>query len=292
MPSRKQLIMKQFNQKFIYAIFIFLALFSFSEVKAQVATPTPTPTPEVVDKTESSLTDGDKEENVKAENLKGVPDIAPDYESKERDLPDLGRVGVDMMSQKPLSLREAIVKGLENNIDIEVTRKDVKIAEFDLRSADGFYEPRFSGQTLYERATIPNVSVFSNTNTITTNSIVGNARYQGFIRNFGTTYFAEINNQRLTTTNPISILSPQNTPSFTIGITQPLFRGRKFDNQRRVIEIAKRNLSLTDTQFRQKAIEITANIQRSYWDLAYALKNLQVQRDGVRDAIEQLVHNR
>jgi HAE1 family hydrophobic/amphiphilic exporter-1 len=292
MPSRKQLIMKQFNQKFIYAIFIFLALFSFSEVKAQVATPTPTPTPEVVDKTESSLTDGDKEENVKAENLKGVPDIAPDYESKERDLPDLGRVGVDMMSQKPLSLREAIVKGLENNIDIEVTRKDVKIAEFDLRSADGFYEPRFSGQTLYERATIPNVSVFSNTNTITTNSIVGNARYQGFIRNFGTTYFAEINNQRLTTTNPISILSPQNTPSFTIGITQPLFRGRKFDNQRRVIEIAKRNLSLTDTQFRQKAIEITANIQRSYWDLAYALKNLQVQRDGVRDAKEQLAHNR
>ncbi len=95
--------MKQFNQKFIYALFIFLAFLSFSEAKAQVATPTPTPTPEVVDKTESSLTDGDKEENVKPENLQGVPDIAPNYESKERDLPDLGRVGVDMLSQKPLS---------------------------------------------------------------------------------------------------------------------------------------------------------------------------------------------
>ncbi len=291
------MIMKQFSQKISYAIiFITFALFNFGKASAQDTVPSPTPiltpTPQIVDKTKSSLTDGDAEKNVQPENLKGVPEIAPDYESKERDLPDLGRVGVDMMSQKPLSLREAIVKGLENNIDIEVTRKDVEIAEFDLKAADGFYEPKFSGQTFFERATVPNLSIFSDTQTIITNSIVGNARYQGFIREYGTTYFAEINNQRLTSSNPISILSPQNNTSFTIGITQPLFRGRKFDNQRRIIEIAKRNLSLTDTQFRQKAIEITANIQRAYWDLAFALKNLQVQRDGVRDAKDQLAHNR
>ncbi len=299
--------MKQFNQKISYAfIFIIFALISFGEVKAQDAMPTPTPTPPVVekiiieatptppivDKTDSSLTDGDAEKNVQPENLQGVPAIAPGYESQERDLPDLGRVGVDMLSQKSISLKELIVKGLENNIDIEVTRKDVEIAEFDLQAADGFYEPRFTGQTFFERATFPNLSVFSNNKTTTTNSIVGNARYQGYIREFGTTYFAEINNQRLTTTNPISILSPQNNTSFVLGISQPLFRGRRFDNQRRLIEIAKRNLSLTDTQFRQKAIEITANIQRAYWDLAYALKNLQVQRDGVRDAKDQLAHNR
>lgn len=289
--------MKQFNQKFIYAIlFISFALFSFGKVTAQETVPspipTPTPTPQVLDKTDSSLTDGDKEKRVKPETLDGVPAIAPNYESEERDLPDLGRVGVDMMSQKPLSLREAIVKGLENNIDIEVTRKNVEIAEFDLKSANGFYEPRFSGQTFYERATTPNISIFSSAETITNNSIVGNARYQGFIRDYGTTYFAELNNQRLTTTNPISILSPQNNTNLTFGITQPLFRGRKFDNQRRIIEIAKKNLTLTDTQFRQKAIEITANIQRAYWDLTFALKNLQVQRDGVRDAKDQLAHNR
>ncbi len=283
--------MKQFNQKFIYALFIFAAFSNISEIKAQEATPTPTPQI-IVNETKSSLTDGDAEENVQPENLQGVPEIAPDFESEERDLPDLSRVGVDMMSQNPLSLREAIVKGLENNIDIEVTRKDVQIAEFDLKAADGFYEPRFSGNTSYERATLPNVSIFSNTKTITTNSIVGDARYQGFIRKYGTIYYAELNNNRLGTTNPISILSPQNNLSLTFGFSQPLLRGRRFDNQRRVIEIAKKNLSLTDTQFRQKAIEITANIQRAYWDLTFALKNLQVQRDGVKDAKDQLEHNK
>ena len=49
----------------------------------------------------------------------------------------------------------AIGMALENNKDIEVTRKNVKIAEFDLQAARGVYEPRFSGQSYYERATVP-----------------------------------------------------------------------------------------------------------------------------------------
>ena len=289
--------MKQFNQKILFVgFFISFALFSFESVSAQETKRTPipkaTPTPVVKDVKSSSLEDDDNEKNVDAEKLKNVPKVGEGFESKERDLPNLGRVGVDMTSQKSISLRQAIVKGLEKNIDIEVTRKDVKIAEFELKSANGVYEPTFSGQTFYNRETRPNISIFSDTTTTTNGSILGSARYQGFLPKHGTTYFAEASNQRFTTNDPISILSPQNNLNLTIGFSQPLFRGRKFDNRRRIIEIAKNNLSLTDTQFRQKAIEITANIQSAYWDLTFALKNLQVQRDGVKDAKDQLAHNR
>ena len=45
-------------------------------------------------------------------------------------------------------------------------------------------------------------------------------------------------------------------------------------------------------QFRQRSIDIIAAVQRAYWDLTYALRNLQVQRDGVKDAKDQLAHNR
>src|SRR5438046_10688976 len=69
-------------------------------------------------------------------------------------------------------------------------------------------------------------------------------------------------------------------------------RGRKIDQPRRLIEIARRNMELTDIQFRQRSIEIIAAVQRAYWDLTYALRNLQVQRDSVRDAKDQLEHNR
>ena len=233
-------------------------------------------------------------QNVQPENLKGVPPIAPAFESEDRTLPDLGRVGVDMMEQKPLSLKEAIALALENNKDIEVTRQNVRIAEFDFQSASGFYEPKFTGQTFYERATVPNISFFSpNVTDNDSSSIVGNAGLKAYIPKFGTVFDATVNNQRVASNNPISILSPQ----YNSGITFSALLSRFFAdavsiNQRRTIEIAKRNLSLTDTQFRQRTIDIIATVQRAYWDLTYALRNLQVQRDGVRDAKAQLEHNK
>ena len=266
---------------------LIFTLAAFGEARAQDVTPTVTPTP-----TPTVQPAVDDKQNVKPENLNGVPTVAPNYRKEDTSLPDLGRVGVDMLEQKPLSLKEAITMALENNKDIEVTRQNVRIAEFDLQSARGFYEPRFSGQSFYERATTPNVSIFSTNPTTTNSSINGNAGLTGSLPKFGTAYSASVSSTRLTTNNPISILSPQNNTSFNLSITQPIFRGRSFDQPRRVIEIAKRNLSLTDTQFRQRSIEIITNVQRAYWDLVYALRNLQVQRDGVRDAKEQLEHNR
>jgi len=227
------------------------------------------------------------------ERLGGVPAIAPNYRSDDRSLPDLGRVGVDMTDQQTLTLAEAITKALENNKDIEVTRKNVKIAEFDLKAARGAYEPRFAGQTSYERATVPNISFFTpDIDKTTSSAFVGNAGFNVPLPRFGTVFTATANNQQVRTDNPISIISPQLNSSVTLAVTQPLFRGLGFDQPRRAVEIAKRNLSLTDTQFRQRTIEIITNVQRAYWDLAYALRNLQVQRDGVRDAKEQLAHNK
>lgn len=269
----------------------FLALLLFCGVTAaQDAAPPPAPTPTPAPTVEKQV---DDKQNVQPENLQGVPAIAPNYQNNDTSLPDLGRVGVDMTAQKTLTLREAITLALENNKDIEVTRKNVRIAEFDLQAARGVYEPRFSGQTFYERATTPNISFFAPQITKTTNSSFGgNAGLQAFVPRFGTILSATANSQRVGTDNPISIISPQYNSSLTFSVTQPLFRGRGFDQNRRTIEIAKRNLSLTDTQFRQRSIDTIVNVQRAYWDLTYALRNLQVQRDSVRDAKAQLEHNR
>lgn len=269
----------------IFAVLIF----GVASVKAQDATPTATPVPSPSPVPSPIV---DDKQNTAPENLKGVPSVAPDFQSNDRSLPDLGRVGVDLINQRPLALTEAIQLALENNKDIEVTRQNVRSAEFDLQIARGVFEPRLTGQSFYERATVPNVSIFSTNRTTTTNSLVGNVGVQGYIPKFGTILSSTLNNNRATTDNPISILSPQLNSSLTFSVTQPIFRGRTFDQNRRTIEIAKRNLSLTDTQFRQRTIDVIVNVQRAYWDLTYALRNLQVQRDAVRDAKDQLEHNK
>ncbi len=284
--------MKQSSQRKAFQLTLFIVLFvtGWGSALAQQPVPNPAKPPTPADQDNLNRTDDKRE--VRPESLEGVPPIAEDYESDNPDLPTLGRIGVNMLNQRPLALREAIVKALENNKDIEVSRKDVKIAEYDFAASRGFFTPRITANSYYERATTPNVSIFNRNNATTNTSVVADLGYQGFIPAFGTTYTASFSNRRFITDNPVSLLSPQFDSSFEFKIDQPLFRGRKNDDARRGIEIAKQNLSLSDKQFRQKAIEITVTVQLAYWDLAYNLRNLQVQKDGVRDAKEQLAHNK
>jgi HAE1 family hydrophobic/amphiphilic exporter-1 len=223
-----------------------------------------------------------------------VPAIAPDFHADQKPLPEIGRVGVDMDRQHPLSLRESLSLALENNKDIEVARENVKIAEFDLRGARGAYDPRLNTTAFYERIKSPISSFLSGgqNGSTTQSDYTGTARLEGLTPKFGGSYRLDFSSIRLTTNNQFTALNPQYPTALTFNYTQPLLRGLKFDNSRRQIEIARKNLSLTDAQFRQRAIETITSVQRAYWDLVFALRNLQIQRDAVRDSRTQLDHNK
>jgi HAE1 family hydrophobic/amphiphilic exporter-1 len=199
-----------------------------------------------------------------------------------------------MNRQHPLSLRESLSLALENNKDIEVARENVKIAEFDLRGARGAYDPRLNTTAFYERIKSPISSFLSGgqNGSTTQSDYTGTARLEGLTPKFGGSYRLDFSSIRLTTNNQFTALNPQYPTALTFNYTQPLLRGLKFDNSRRQIEIARKNLSLTDAQFRQRAIETITSVQRAYWDLVFALRNLQIQRDAVRDSRTQLDHNK
>lgn len=223
-----------------------------------------------------------------------VPQVAPDFRSATGPFPTLERIGVDMAEQRALSMREAIELALSNNKDIEVARQNVRVAEFDLQGARGVYDPRFSTNSYYERTETPSASFLSGSSSgaVTQSGLFSTSSVQGLTPKFGGGYRLDFTSNRVTTDSLFAALNPQYPTALTFSYTQPVLRGRRFDQNRRLIEIAKRNLSLTDAQFRQRAIETITNVQRAYWDLVYSLRNLQIQRDAVRDARTQLEHNR
>ncbi len=99
---------------------------------------------------------------VSAQQSLKVPSVAIDYRADaNQPLPPLSRVGVDTNDQQPMTLREAIALALANNKDIEVARDNVKIAEYDLLSTRGAYDPRISAQSYYERIKTPAASFLS-----------------------------------------------------------------------------------------------------------------------------------
>src|SRR5256712_13196924 len=118
------------------------ALLCVLNASAQAQEPSPTPSPQ--------------------QQTLSVPSVATDYRANPtKPLPPLNRIGVDMTEQKPLALREAITMALQNNKDIEVARDNVKIAEYDLLTVRGAYDPKFSAQSYYERIKTPAASFLS-----------------------------------------------------------------------------------------------------------------------------------
>jgi outer membrane protein TolC len=211
-----------------------------------------------------------------------APPIAPDYKAPRRPLPNIERVGVDPNNRLLLRLDEAILMALENNKDITAARIETRIAQFNLLSSQGIYDPRFATETFFERSNSPVSSLLGGGNgKVMQRTATGSLRLSGLTPKGGGNYQLDFTASRLSTDNQFVALTPQFPSALTLSYTQPLFRGRKIDDNRRNISIAKKNLDLTDAQFRQRVIETITNVERAYWDLAYALRNLNIQIDGV-----------
>ena len=222
------------------------------------------------------------------------PAVAPNYVAPARELPSVERIGVEVSEPLTLTLGDAIRLALENNNDIEASRIDVNIAERDLTAARGAYDLRFTSETFFEHARTPVASFFSGADggSLKTTDVTGKVGFEGLSPWAGGSYSFEFSSSRLSSNNVFNDVNPTVSTGFTMSYTQPLLRGRKTDDTRRRIEIAKKNLSLTDAQFRRRATEVITNVEQAYWELAYALRNLQIQIDAVKQARAQAESDR
>lgn len=204
-----------------------------------------------------------------------------------------GRVGVDSSKKATITLRDAMLMALENNRDIEVERLNVQMTEFDLRGADGFYDPTLIGSFFYDRRNTPVTNPLAGGTSagLLTDNLTGSATISQRIKQQGGLLQATFSNDRATTQNLFNALNPQFTSTLNVSFTQPLWKNRETDPGRRQIRIAKKRLDLSDSQFRQRAIEIIAQVQRAYWDLVFARRDQEIKRESVELAMTQLRSN-
>ncbi|MFN0087856.1 MAG: TolC family protein [Blastocatellia bacterium] len=203
------------------------------------------------------------------------------------------RVGVDHARRKTLTLRDAMLMSLENNRDIEVERLNVQMNEFDVKGAQGAYDPTVSAAFFYDRRNTPvaNPLAGGENGGLLTDNVTGNASLLQRVQHQGGAFQATFSNDRATTQNLFNAINPQFSSSFNLSFTQPLMRNREIDPFRRQIRLVKKRLDISDSQFRQRAIEIIAQVQRAYWDLVFARRDREIKRESVDLAQTQLEHN-
>jgi outer membrane protein TolC len=207
-------------------------------------------------------------------------------------LPDLTRIGITSDQTITLTLNEAIRRALENNNNIEIARDDVRIAETSLRSLQGIYEPVFNFTPQINNLIQSQQSTLSGSTaagTVAQTDFTVNSNVTKLFEPGGGNYQFFFNNNRRTTTSTFNTLNPVFSGSLGATFTQPLWRDRSIDNNRRQIRIQRKRLEQSDADFRRQTIDVISQVQRAYWDLVFALRdqqnkiaNLNLARENLR----------
>lgn len=203
----------------------------------------------------------------------------------KRDAPiDLRRVGVAQDQVLTMSLDEAIRMALNNNNDIELARDDVKVNEALLRSAEGVYDPVISSTSSFRRNSFRGADAW--------NTFSSETGFVQLLRKGGGSFSPVFTTSRTGNyvTGPNGELQQSffNQSSLGVVYTQPLFRNRKIDNNRRQIRIRKKILEQSDADFRRKTIDKIFQVQQAYWDLVFALSDQKNRVDNLTLSKENL----
>jgi len=206
-------------------------------------------------------------------------------------IPNMTRLGVTSDNTLVLTLNEAIKRALENNNDIEVARDDVRYAETQLRSLEGIYDPVLSFTPQIDKRITPQQSSLGGsgrTGTTTSTTYTLSPSVNKSFELGGGNYTLTFANSHTNTSSSFSFINPYYSSNLSLQFTQPLWRNRSIDNNRRSIRIQKKRLEQSDADFRLRTIDVITQVQRAYWDLVFALRDQQNQLDNLNLTRENL----
>lgn len=202
------------------------------------------------------------------------------------------RTGV--LGSAKITLAEVIQRVLANDRDLAVSRISREEALLNYRGAQGVFDPRFGLASHSNRITSPASSSLSGASNgkLTSKELYADPQLTGSSPWLGTTYKLDFASARQSSDSTFNTLNPQFPTSLNLNLNQPLWRGLRYDDNRHRIQVAKKNIQLTDEQFRQRVIEVITQAIQAYWELEFSYRSLDVQSEAVRLALQQDASNR
>ena len=192
-----------------------------------------------------------------------------------------------------LSIDDAVATALEQNLDLQVQRINPQIQESTISTFKANYTPTFTGQIdLVDQTQPPSSLLSGNTSQLTSGRNAYNFGIGAPTQWYGGSYQVNWNNGRTTTNNVFTSFDPQLTSSISLNYSQPLLRNFKMDGTRQQLLISQKNKEVSDVQLQQSIAILARNVKNAYYDLMYAIGNLNVQRQSLELAQQSLKDNR
>ena len=171
-----------------------------------------------------------------------------------------------------LSLSDTVRTALENNLGLKLRQEDVAISEGVVLEAEASFDALLS-------ADIGATETTSTPITIATANEERTAAWNANVSkrfSSGTEFDISWKNGNLDTDSEIYLFDPVYNSDLTVGITQPLLKGRGEEVQRAEINRAQSSLEANSFLVESEAADLAAEVKNAYWQLVYAYQNLEV----------------
>jgi len=204
--------------------------------------------------------------------------------------------------REEISLADAAIQALKNNLDISISRQTKESRLTDITVEQAKFDPTLSVNGQYNRQVNPlNRPVFGGTG----NNLSSIQTFDQ--RSTSVTLDAQTN--LITGGNVDLNYSPSRTnvnqsvatgflfnPAYTGGLaltfTQPLLRNAGIDINKTFIRIAQNNATVEEHIFRDRVLTVLATVEQTYWEVVFANDNLKVAEAALKAAQELLATNR
>ena len=193
-----------------------------------------------------------------------------------------------------MSIDDAVATALEQNLDLQVQRINPQIRDLRHGRVQGeLHAELHDDRSNFVDQTQPPSSLLSgNTSQLTNGRIDLQLRRPQQTPWYGGSYQVLFNNGRTTTNNIFTSFDPQLTSNISATYTQPLLRNFKIDGTRQQLLVSQKNREISDTQLQQSIAQTVRSVRNAFYDLMYAIGNLNVQRQSLELAQQSLKDNR
>lgn len=209
---------------------------------------------------------------------------APPAEAKQEDPAKAARDKFAGMPEVPMTIEEARASALTNNLDLKVSLLNPTIAQQSVSIEEAAFEAVFNTRALWSETDQPTAS-----------QLVGahDKLYQvtpGVTIPLRTGGSASVSlpMSRDETNNAFSTLNPAYTSDLDFSISQPLLRNAGRAVNATAITIASYNEQISEAQTKLAIINQLAAVDRAYWSLYQARRDLDVRQQQYDLANAQL----
>ena len=204
---------------------------------------------------------------------------------------------------KPVSLDDCLRQAIEKNLSLRITRYAPQLAELDLHSAYGGYDPTFNASVGQNFGTIPRPAT-TNLNAFTPQP--GESWRDGYSMglNGATPYGLQYGlNGGLTRNNykqffqgpdgsPIDSVTSAYSDSAALTLRQPVLKNAWIDGTRLNIALAKESVKDSVETLREQLLGLSRNVAVAYYGLIATKDSIRVQESALALAERSLAENK